>query len=814
MSDREAEIAAIRARLAQLSREREELEGQLRTLATHAAPPMQPMTLDLSAGVHNGSSATDKVRLFRSLFGGRADVFPVRWENSKTQKSGYAPACANEWVRGVCGKPQVKCSECPNQAFIPVTDSVIEQHLRGESSLRLNGTDFVAGVYPITAENRCTFLAVDFDGAGWAGDALAFLDAARVFGVPAVLERSRSGDGAHVWIFFEQFVSAQDARQLGAIILTAALDRRPELGFASYDRLFPSQDSVPRGGFGNLIALPLQRRAREHGNSVFVDDVLVPFADQWAYLSGLQRLSEPDLQRLLTEAYARGPLLGVRMPVEDDDGEEPWQRPPSQRRNTLSKTGPPNLGPMPVSVRVVLANEVFVDRTELPPALVTQLARLAAFQNPEFYRAQAMRMSTFGKPRIVACATIDARYVTLPRGCMDEVRELLAGVGVAMVLDDQRDGGQSLDVSFIGELRLEQSRALEAMLVHDTGVLAATTAFGKTVVAAAIIARRAVNTLVLVHRQELLTQWRERLRQFLGSDHQEIGVIGGGKRKPTGRIDIALLQSLVRKGVVSDLIAGYGQLIVDECHHVSAVSFEQVMRRSKAKYVLGLSATVTRKDGHQPIIFMQCGPVRHRVTRQSQAASQAMRHRVIVRPTAFETPVPANDARVPMATLYAALAQDEGRNAMLIDDVLTALQAGRSPLVLTERRDHLEFLRTSLTPFVRHVIVLHGAKSRAGRIEQEAALAAAAQEERLLIATGRYIGEGFDDSRLDTLFLAMPISWRGTLAQYVGRLHRARPNKVEVQVYDYVDVHVPVLARMAAKRRAGYKAMGYEIGGC
>lgn len=477
--------------------------------------------------------------------------------------------------------------------------------------------------------------------------------------------------------------------------------------------------------------------------------------------------------------------------------------PPSRRASEA-----PIAGPLPSRVRLVLADELCIDRSALPPLSITRLARLAAFQNPEFYRAQAMRLPTYGKPRIICCASLEPKYVVLPRGCLDEAVELLESNKIHVELEDHRERGIEVPVRFLGTLREEQQRAVEALRAHDFGVLAATTAFGKTVVAASLIAERSCSTLILVHRRELLGQWTERLKQFLSLGKDDLGVIGGGKRKPSGRIDVAVIQSLVRKGEVSDLVAGYGQLIVDECHHLSARSFEQVARRSKARFVLGLSATVARKDGHQPIIFMRCGPVRYRVDAKEQAERRGFEHRVQVRATDFQLPTQLlAQERVPMPELYAALAADEARNALIFDDVLTALEAGRYPLVLTERRDHLEALRARFEKFAKNIVILRGGMGTRERRAAEEVLRVPEPEERLVLSTGRFLGEGFDDSRLDTLFLVSPISWKGTLAQYVGRLE----GKGEVCVYDYVDANVPVLARMAARRRAGYKALGYTV---
>jgi superfamily II DNA or RNA helicase len=795
-------VVRIEARLAELEAERSRLESELKALR----PTLVPGYGSQRPAVTARSSSAEKMQFFRRLFAGRPDVVARRWENRKTGKSGYAPACANEWVKGLCAKPQVKCGECSNQAFIPLSDALLMKHLRGGG---YGGSDdVVIGVYPLLTDDRCWFVAADFDGEHWSADARAYLDACREQGVPAALERSRSGNGGHVWIFFANPVPARDARRLGALLLTRAMERRAEIRFSSYDRLFPSQDIMPTGGFGNLIALPLAHRPRALGNSVFVDDDLRPYDDQWAFLSSLARMSAEALSALVDDAEAHGSLLGVRLPIDDEAAREPWLLPPSRR---LPERQPPISGNLPAQVRVVLADEVYIERSGLPASVVAQLVRLAAFQNPEFYRAQAMRLPTYGKPRIISCANLDRVHVALPRGCLDEALELLDAHRIKADLQDRRHPGTPLDIAFVGTLRDEQIAALADLERHDFGTLAATTAFGKTVIAAALIGRRACNTLVLVHRRELLEQWVQRLRTFLTVDEKAIGTIVGGRRKPTGRIDVGLIQSLVRKGEVADIVGEYGHLVVDECHHLSAASFELVARRSKARYVLGLSATIARKDGHHPIIFMQCGPVRHRVDARSQAARRSFAHTVRERKTAFQLPVTLSSRPFSMPAIYAALGADGDRNTQIIDDVLAALEAGRSPIVLTERRDHLEHLRAAFTGATRNLVVLSGGMKASARSAAREALRACEHEERLILATGRYLGEGFDDARLDTLFLAMPISWKGTLAQYVGRLHRDHHGKKEVLVYDYVDVAVPVLARMAAKRHAGYHALGYVV---
>jgi superfamily II DNA or RNA helicase/very-short-patch-repair endonuclease len=461
----------------------------------------------------------------------------------------------------------------------------------------------------------------------------------------------------------------------------------------------------------------------------------------------------------------------------------------------------------------VLGDQIYLPKDVMPAALRNRLLRLAAFQNPEFYRAQAMRLPTYDKPRVIACAEDLPAHLGLPRGCLEEVTALLTDLGIKPVIRDERVAGNQLDMRFTGVLRADQEIAAAAMVAHDTGVLAATTAFGKTVLAAWLIAARGVNTLILVHRQQLLEQWVERLIDFLGLPAKAIGRLGGGHKKLTGGIDVALIQSLVRKGIVDDRVADYGHVIFDECHHLSAHSFELVARRAKARYVLGLSATVARKDGHQPIIFMQCGPVRHRVNAKQQAEARPFAHHVIVRPTGFRSLAgPESDRRIEYQNLCAEIIRSEPRNSLIAADVLDTLAQGRSPLVLTERTEHVAVLADMLRPHAAHVVILQGGMGKKPLREALAQLAAVPENEgRVVIATGKYIGEGFDDSRLDTLFLTMPVSWRGIIAQYAGRLHRLHDGKREVRIHDYADLDVPMLSRMFDKRCAGYEAVGYSI---
>ena len=772
------ELTALRAENTRLIALLESHGIEWRPPSKPAAPPAEPSRL----------STEEKVALFRRLFRGRTDVYPVRWQSKTTGKSGYAPACANEWRAGVCEKPRIKCGDCSNRLLIPLSDAVIYNHLAGEHTV---------GVYPLMEDDSCYFLAVDFDEAEWRDDARAFMQSCDELGVPAALEISRSGKGAHAWVFFAGRVSARDARRLGTAIISHTCARTRQLHLTSYDRLFPNQDTMPKGGFGNLIALPLQKAPREMGFSVFVDAYLSPYPDQWAFLASIRPMAAHDIEPTVLRATGGVHPLDVTF-IDDEDLATPWKRESTPNRKLA--------GPVPKSLRVTLANLIYFEKAQLPQALANRLIRLAAFQNPEFYKAQAMRMSVWDKPRVIGCAENYPQHIALPRGCLDAALSLLRDNGIACDLKDERFSGTSLAVAFVGTLRMDQETAVSAILQHDAGVLCAPTAFGKTVTAAAMVARRGVNTLVLVHRTELLKQWQERLQAFLGVGKGVVGTIGGGKARPTGRIDIAVMQSLSRQGEVNPLVEDYGQIIVDECHHVGAVSFDAILKQAKAKYVLGLTATPIRRDGQQPIIFMQCGPIRHTAATHAGAPQDL---EVVPRSRSARIDLPPETG---IQDVFRHLANDQERTGAIAAEIQTAFAQGRKVLVLTERTEHLDAIHAALAGHEPVPFVLHGRMSKKQRGALIAELNALPPEApRILLATGKLVGEGFDHPPLDTLVLAMPVSWKGTLQQYAGRLHREHASKTGVQIIDFVDAGHPALLRMWDKRQRGYRAMGYRI---
>jgi superfamily II DNA or RNA helicase len=816
-----AGVKKIQLEIAELEQELADKKQKLKD-ALCAAPESGSQSGAAKPGfqsVNNHSSPGDKIALFRSLFRGREDVYARRFESRKTGKSGYQPCCRNEWIRGLCEKPKIRCGSCGSRSFEPVTDTVVRNHLTGHIPAPFEGgavLPFVMGMYPLLPNETCYFLALDFDKQSWREDAGAFMETCRTGDIPACLERSRSGNGAHIWIFFETPVSAAKARKLGSLLMTRTLDRRPEIGLDSFDRFFPNQDTLPKGGFGSLIALPLQKAARENNHSVFLDDNFTPHADQWAYLASVKKVDEEKLDSLIRTAEERRELLPVAWQTERvfDQGETEDENKPWQRR---AEDLPIITEQLPSAVEVVVADQIYVDHSGLPPVLRNRLLRLASFSNPEFYRAQAMRLPTWNKPRILCCYEFFPKHIGLPVGCLETLKTILEHYAITPRIQDKQNHGGPAGFEFLGELREDQEKAARAVLAKPEGILSASTAFGKTVVALWVMAERKVNTIILVHRKQLMDQWADRINQFLGIPQSEIGRIGGGKKKRTGIIDIAVMQSVGGKDksnpvLVEDWIKDYGQVIVDECHHISASSFERIIRNCPAYYRLGLSATVIRKDGQHPIVFMNLGPVRYSSGYNAEPAVFA--RKVIPRLTGFA--LPELSAGMPPPAIHDIFRQlwtDERRNALVVNDIVNAYSEGRECLVLSERIEHLSMLREQLGGRVENLFMMTGGmRKKQFRAVMEDINSVPGGSNRIILATGKYLGEGFDLPCLDTLFLVFPFSWKGALIQYAGRLNRTYHGKTEIQIYDYVDEKVPVLSRMYGRRLKAYGPLGFVSG--
>ena len=755
----------------------------------------------------NNLSLEEKVELFRSIFRGREDVFARRWYSNKSGKSGYQPVCNNEWRVGICEKGRVQCVECQSRDFKILGYDDIYRHLEGRDG---EGRD-VIGIYPLLEDNTCYLLCADFDDksslVGYKDDVLAFAEVCRAHNIPCYIERSRSGNGVHIWIFFEEAIPASQARKLGNAILTEAMRRNGTLSFKSYDRLFPNQDVLPKGGLGNLIALPLQGRARKEGNSVFVNEEFESYYDQWAYLLSVKKLSAEKVDAIIEKLGATTDLGAMSKSSEY----KPWELP-----------SPPLLSSSDIlcpTLEIVRANMLYIATSDISPKLLNHLRRIATFKNPEFFARQAMRIATHSSPRIISCAEIVDGYLALPRGCEVALIEILDKLCVRYYIVDKTNAGNPIKVSFNGELRPDQQMAVTALLNDRIGTLSAATAFGKSVVAANIIAQRKSNTLILVHTKALMEQWQSVLAKFLTIEcdapiekprrgrkriWSPIGCVGSGKDRRSGLIDIAIMQSLTDGDSVKECVRDYGMVIVDECHHLSAFSFERIMRFANARYVYGLTATPIRKDGHQPIIFMQCGAIRHTV-----AANNSRSFERILTPRFITSKGSAGDNEPYTATIR-RLAEDRVRNELIVRDAVDAIDNGRTPIILTALTSHTECLCEMLKPYCKNIVKLVGTDSaKQKRLAMEQMRAIEADEDMIIVATGRYVGEGFDLSRLDTLLLALPVSWKGIVSQYAGRLHREYDGKTTCQIYDYVDLGNPICEKMYRRRLRAYKSIGY-----
>ena len=806
--------------------------------------------------VNKNSPIEEKYALFLFLFAGRPDVHAKRYFSITKGTHGYSPVCNNLFNKALCPKgdgtkKQTKCIECKNRDFPKISLEEFTAHIKGEK----HDYSDVLGAYPMDANEMCSFIVADFDnenrnkkskGAksskakGIDSNNSLFLGAANQFEslkreaiafqktcaanhVPAYLERSRSGDGFHIWIFFSERIPAMKARQLCSSVHTIAMNEHADLSFASYDRLIPNQDNLPSdNGLGNLIALPLQGGAGKRGNSLFIDEALNYYPDQWTFLSTIKKMHTYEVDQILGQLSPNNDL-GVLVPNTDEDdiddnkdNVKPWEK----RKAEVALSTEDFNG----EIEIVSANVIYMEKSKLSVRAVNRLKRLGAYKNPEYYKAQAMRMRTDDKPRIVSTVDENSGYICIPRGALNDIKELLENAGATYYVSEKTTDGRILDVSFIGQLKEDQKPAADALLSHDIGVLSVPGGFGKTVIGTYLVAQRAVNTLILVHSQQVYDQWKDELNEHLEIKNEPayrltptglkkvIGVIGeyrATKKHLSDLVDVAMTQSLSRSIDEMQFVKDYGMVIIDECHRIPATTFEAVLKQVNAKYVYGLTATPYRDDGHHAILFLRCGPIRYKVDDRKQAEKRPFEHFVIPRFTELlPTSVHNTDNTQQLLT---GASTDAKRNEMIINDILASVKSGRNPIVLSERVDHVNTLVGLLVGKCDNVIKLIGSmKTDEKRIVNKTLSEMKEGDEFVIVATGKYAGEGFDFPRLDTLFLALPISYKGKINQYTGRLHRMYEGKKDVIVYDYVDINIPVLERMYYKRVRGYKSVGYK----
>lgn len=767
---------------------------------------------------------TDKIAsdFFMMFCRGRKDVYDLRYTNPKTGKNGYYTQCFNRWDRGchIQKKDGVRCKDCELRAYKPVTLPLIKAHMNGTDP---NGNDVVA-IYPMLENNLCQLLVFDFDnhakGAeqedyaniddGWKEEINALRHICKNLDVDAVVERSRSGRGAHLWIFFKEMVPARLARRFGFALLEKGAESVNLKSFKYYDCMIPTQDALPEGGLGNVIALPLQGMALKFGNSAFIDENWNAYEDQLNVLAGTRRLTRQGIEDYLSLWYSTGSTS------EDNGTDAPWD-----------KNFEIEAGSVKGVVRIVLADRIYIDSTGMSNKTKRQLRRMATFSNKQYFQNQAMDMPNYDESRFIYLGSDEGKYIVLPRGLREEILKKFDNAGISYKIEDKRTKGQELNISFRGELRESQIPAVETMLENETGILHAATAFGKTVVCCDMIARRGISTLILVDRADLMNQWIKRLEEFLDIDEELpeyqtktgrtrkrkslIGNLQGAHDTLTGIVDVAMIRSLKKKDGFHPKLKEYAQVYFDECHHAASDSAIEVLQEINAKYVYGVTATPKRGDGKEKINEFLLGPIRYRFTAKDRAEEQNINH--LVYPRFTRTVKPHHLSKTPYGNdAYELIRNNDVRDEQIIRDVADCVQAGRTPVVLTKYVDHAKKLSERLKTYADRLILLTGANgTKARRAQVEELNKVDDSDSLILVGTGSLLGEGFDFPRLDTLFMATPVSGENVVEQYVGRLNRDYDGKENVIVYDYVDSHIPKFDKMYSARLKAYKKIGYEL---
>ena len=767
---------------------------------------------------------TDKIAsdFFMMFCRGRKDLYDLRYTNPKTGKNGYYTQCFNRWDRGchIQKKDGVRCKDCELRAYKPVTLPLIKAHMNGTDP---NGNDVVA-IYPMLENNLCQLLVFDFDNHAkgaeqedyantddrWKEEINALRRICKNLDVDAVVERSRSGRGAHLWIFFKEMIPARLARKFGFALLEKGAESVNLKSFKYYDRMIPTQDALPEGGLGNVIALPLQGLALKSGNSAFVDENWNAYEDQLKVLAGTRRLTRQEIDDYLSLWYSTG------FTSEDNGTDAPWD-----------KNSEIEAGSVKGVVRIVLADRIYIDSSGMSNKTKRQLRRMATFSNKQYFQNQAMDMPNYDESRFIYLGSDEGKYIVLPRGLREDIQKKFDNAGIRYKIEDKRTQGRELNISFKGELRESQITAVETMLENETGILHAATAFGKTVVCCDMIARRGISTLILVDRADLMNQWIKRLDEFLDIDEELpeyqtktgrtrkrkslIGNLQGAHDTLTGIVDVAMIRSLKKKDGFHPMLKEYAQVYFDECHHAASESAIEVLQEINAKYVYGVTATPKRGDGKEKINEFLLGPIRYRFTAKDRAEEQNIDH--LVYPRFTRTVKPHHLSKTPYGNdAYELIRNNDVRDEQIIRDVADCVQAGRTPVVLTKYVDHANKLSERLKKYADRLILLTGANGTKVRRAQVKELNEVDDSDSLiLVGTGSLLGEGFDFPRLDTLFMATPVSGENVVEQYVGRLNRDYDGKENVIVYDYVDSHIPKFDKMYAARLKAYKKIGYEL---
>lgn len=732
-------------------------------------------------------STIDKIEIYLSYFKGRPDVYAERYFSKKHQKFGWNPACDRSFQAG-CKKGKIKnyCSICPISQFPPLDEDILKRHFTGK--LTCEGI----GIYPLLTDNTCYLLVMDFDEDNWFDDMLSVYKIALRYDIYPLMERSSSGHGGHLWLFFAIPVKALKARKLGSLLIQEAMEGNKNLKFDSFDRMFPNQDYLPQGGFGNLIALPLRHDAYLKGNSSFINDLQQVIDHPIEYLASLPKLQEQQLDQILNSYYKNDYFFDQQQMGLSLDTNTKYSKQMYGLENTM----------------------LCIEKKELNLYTLSVLKRLGSMYNPEYFLKQKLKKPIYREttPRVLSYYEEDDRYLYLPRGQKYKLQEIFPEAEIQ--IEAQVTNGQVIDTVFTGELRQNQQEAVKTLMQYDMGIMKAVPGFGKTVMALYMIAQRTVSTLVIVPNKEIQKQWEERIHEFLtippGKSKRDsyIGIYNGSKKKLRGHIDIAIAASLANLENIAVTLKEYGMIIIDECHHAASDTFTRVLRNVNAKYIYGFSATPKRKDGLEKVMHMFCGPIRYETSSFQIQNTYRFQQLLIPRMTTMR----CLDDNKTYTQYCSDIMNDQVRNSLIVKDVVKEFQNDGKIIILSERRQHLTILYEMLKHLHIHVYVLTGERKTKERNEIIAKVRNFNSKEKfILLATSKLLGEGFDLPALSTLFLVMPISDESRIEQYTGRIHRKVEGKDMVKVYDYVDAHIPMLEGMFHKRLKQYQKEGYFL---